>query len=79
MRQKLMYNKKGFTLLELAIGLIVLSIILITSNTLMNNLINAQKYEETINEVTKIGRAISGDPDIMRMCVSGPLMDVVWK
>ena len=61
-----MYNKKGFTLLELAIGLIVLSIILITSNTLMNNLINAQKYEETINEVTKIGRAISGDPDIMQ-------------
>jgi prepilin-type N-terminal cleavage/methylation domain-containing protein len=59
-------NKKGFTLLELLLGIVILSIIVVTANSFMANLVNAQKFEKSIDEMEILGALVAGDPDIMQ-------------
>jgi hypothetical protein len=51
----------------------VLSIILISSSALMNNLVDAQKFEQTVAEMKQLGDYICGDPNMMQ---TGHLADL---
>lgn len=59
-------NIRGFSLLELAIGLFVLSIIMLASASFGNNLVAAQRFEKTVAELQRIGRVVTGDPNMMQ-------------
>jgi len=59
-------DRRGFSLLELALGLMVLSIMLISSSSLMDNLVTAERFEKTVAEIQQLGHLTVGDPNVMQ-------------
>ena len=55
-------KRAGFTLLELIVALVVISVMLISSSMLVNNMISAKKYVDTMGEIEQIAAAMVGDP-----------------
>lgn len=54
-------QKNGFSLLELAIALFVISVILLAASNLVSNLLGAEKHRRTVREMKKIAYALVGN------------------
>ena len=58
-------NNKGFTLIELIMIIILLGILSATAVVLVGNVLEQQKFDETLKEMDELKSAIAGNPDLI--------------
>ncbi len=61
-----MKNRKGFTLIELGLALLIISIILGASSSFINNLVVSRKYNDTLKELKVITDMMVGDTSLIQ-------------
>lgn len=59
------FNNKGFTLIELIMIIILLGILSATAVVLIGNVLEQQKFDETMKEMEELKKAIAGNPDLI--------------
>lgn len=59
-------DKTGFTLVELAIALVIISVIMVISTNIMDDMKYADRFRKTMNEIERLSVALGGNPKMVQ-------------
>jgi len=61
-KKKSIHSSSGFSLIELALAMLIISVILISSAAFVDNMMRAQRYRDSLVEMQKLGDTVYGKP-----------------